>query len=78
MKDGQEKYGNQNTRNKVIYRYESSHGKRGMKAMVDLKKASEVIQDVSNSIFGIFYTNEYGKYSYKICNINSSTIFILY
>ena len=41
MKDGQEKYGNQNTRNKVIYRYESSHGKGGMKAMVDLKMLEE-------------------------------------
>ena len=41
MKNGQDKYGNQNTRNKVIYRYESSHGKRGMKAMVDLKMLEE-------------------------------------
>ena len=39
--------------------------------MVDMKKASEVIQDVSNSIFGIFYTNEYGKYSYKILNLDA-------
>ena len=41
MKNGQDKYGNQNTRNKVIYRYESSHGKKGMKAMVDLKMLEE-------------------------------------
>lgn len=40
--------------------------------MTDVKKASEVIQDVSNSIFGIFYCDESGRYTYKIPNLDAT------